>query len=1149
MKFLRGRFHRCCLLLILVLPILFFLQNSQAVELRQNGSQVQITPEMLKSKIDALSQDSPLDEATKTKLLELYRKGLDNLTSIQANNAQISTFVDTISTSMVEMKKLHQTIKRLTLQEKQSDQAAFSEVTDTRSLNDLEQALLQAKVNNAELEVKVSSLTRQSNLLNDRPGRISQRLAEIRESEDALVEALQKPRVEEDDSLDLTEARNLVFQTQLSALQSESRLLNQELVSMPVTIELLNLQRDESASRLALARQQVQTLVAKVNRKRQEEAAQSVRMARELVARMAGNQPLLQQIAQDIAAFSEQLVALSATSRKTSAERDRLDQELKRINEHFETTKQKVEMAGMSQAQGLLLHEMQRNLPGTRLLIRKLKLNQQVIAETGFAQVQMEEERKQQDDNQEYIKKLTGNASPETVGNLQPELGTLLNKRAELLDKIISANRSYLGKLSEIEVLSNNLLDTVEDFNRFLSEHLLWIRSSPMLKRQDLSLLHGEVRDLLAPSQWTAAGQALLRQAAFSPLFFLALLASGCLLLVRQQLISRLEATVNLAGNPVSYHFGLPLKALAMTLLLAVPLPLLLGALGWQLQSLADVSDFSRSVGGALFYVSLRFFYLRAIMVFLRRNGVATRIFFWPKESVMRLRREVRGFMLSFLPLVFFSYMSFFVNYRGGSNHILGRLIILLILAVITCFAVRLLHPRTGIMRKTHPPRPRNLWGRFYPLFFAALLILPLVLAVLLVAGYIFAAAGLLGCLINTIWLTFALVVGHQLLQRWLIQSSRQIALKKSRNRAAQEAGEGGADPAGRAPEAEAAPEDEENLVELSMDSRRLLNALVTFVGLFGLLMVWLDVLPALRMLNRYTLWTSLDQINGHATAISVTVADACQVVLIGGLTLVGTRNLPSLLKIILLKQFRMSTGSLYTVVTLTSYGIGTAGFLYIFNILGFRWSQIQWLVAALGVGIGFGLQEIVANFISGILILFERPIRVGDVVTVGTTDGVVTRIRIRATTIRDFDGKELLVPNKEFISGRLLNWSLSDPIIRILLPVGVAYGSDVNKAMQMMRQVAENNPLVLDEPKPTVSFDSFGDSALLLHLRCYIGSVDDLVRVRTSLHLVIDESFRSAGINIAFPQQDVHLDTAAPLAVHLVREKGKKEVERERPE
>jgi potassium efflux system protein len=381
-------------------------------------------------------------------------------------------------------------------------------------------------------------------------------------------------------------------------------------------------------------------------------------------------------------------------------------------------------------------------------------------------------------------------------------------------------------------------------------------------------------------------------------------------------------------------------------------------------------------------------------------------------------------------------------------------------------------------------------------------------------------------------------VVCHQLIERWLIQSSRKLFRKQALSRHAQ--AKTGQQPAQPATDIESGPveEPEEDLVVLSSESRRLLDTLVAISALAGLWLVWAEVLPALRIFNEFTLWSYASVVNGQATVVPVTLADAGLIVLIGILTLTATRHFPSLLKIVLLQHLNMSPGSRYTVTTLTRYLIGGTGLMVIASILGFSWSQIQWLVAALGVGIGFGLQEIVANFISGLIILFERPIRVGDVVTIGTTDGVVTRIRIRATTIRDFDRKELLVPNKEFISGRLLNWSLSDPVIRLLLPVGIAYGSDVRTAMALMLQAAEENPLVLDDPKPAVTFDSFGDNALLLNLRCFLGAVDDRVPARSALHEAIDRKFRKAGISMAFPQRDVHLDATTPLAIRVVRDK-----------
>ncbi len=211
--------------------------------------------------------------------------------------------------------------------------------------------------------------------------------------------------------------------------------------------------------------------------------------------------------------------------------------------------------------------------------------------------------------------------------------------------------------------------------------------------------------------------------------------------------------------------------------------------------------------------------------------------------------------------------------------------------------------------------------------------------------------------------------------------------------------------------------------------------------------------------------------------------------------------------------------------VKLLGYLIITVGILAFLSTLGLRWDRLQWLVAALGVGIGFGLQEIIANFISGLIILFERPIRVGDVITVGESSGQVIRIRIRATTIRDFDGKELLVPNKEFVTGRLLNWTLSDTSVRMTLDVGIAYGSDVRKAVAILQDVLDSHELIADNPAPDVIFSKFDNSALNLTARYFFTDVQQRGFLLSDLHMKINDAFAEAGIVIAFPQVDVHFD------------------------
>jgi potassium efflux system protein len=221
------------------------------------------------------------------------------------------------------------------------------------------------------------------------------------------------------------------------------------------------------------------------------------------------------------------------------------------------------------------------------------------------------------------------------------------------------------------------------------------------------------------------------------------------------------------------------------------------------------------------------------------------------------------------------------------------------------------------------------------------------------------------------------------------------------------------------------------------------------------------------------------------------------------------------------------------------SYVIVALAVVLMLRPLGVNASQLGWAAAALGVGIGFGLQEIVANFISGLILLFERPVRVGDVITIGDASGTVSKIRIRATTLRDWEQKELIIPNKELITGRLLNWTLSDEMTRLFISVGVAYGSDVDRAMALIREAAEQNGRVLADPEPRVHFEKFADSSLNLTLRAYVGALSDRLPAMTELNGAIDQKFRAAGIVVAFPQRDVHLYAGDPAGPTLAPEGG----------
>jgi small-conductance mechanosensitive channel len=219
-----------------------------------------------------------------------------------------------------------------------------------------------------------------------------------------------------------------------------------------------------------------------------------------------------------------------------------------------------------------------------------------------------------------------------------------------------------------------------------------------------------------------------------------------------------------------------------------------------------------------------------------------------------------------------------------------------------------------------------------------------------------------------------------------------------------------------------------------------------------------------------------------------------------------------------------MQVGVRISIARLIHYGFVFVGFLLALVALGVHLRDVTIIAGALGVGIGFGLQGIVNNFVSGLILLFERPIKVGDYIQLGEQWAEIKKIGLRATVVETFDRSEIVVPNSDLISNQVTNWTLSNRIARIIIPVGVEYGSDVPLVMKTLMESAMASSKVLRMPEPQVLFLRFGESSLDFELRVWISDIDDRLVVMSQMHQEIDQRFRQAGIVIAFPQVDLHV-------------------------
>jgi potassium efflux system protein len=299
--------------------------------------------------------------------------------------------------------------------------------------------------------------------------------------------------------------------------------------------------------------------------------------------------------------------------------------------------------------------------------------------------------------------------------------------------------------------------------------------------------------------------------------------------------------------------------------------------------------------------------------------------------------------------------------------------------------------------------------------------------------------------------------------------------------------------------------------------TRQLTLIVIVLCVVVGLWFIWVQVLAALAILDHVTLWQYTVAVDGQEQRRPVTLANLLLALLVGVVTVAAARNLPGVLEIAVLRRLSIDAGSRYAVTQVLRYVIVTAGISGVFNAFGGSWSQVQWVVAGLGVGLGFGLQEIFANFISGLIILLERPIRVGDTVTIRDTSGIVSRIRMRTTTLIDGERRALIVPNKTFITEQLVNWSL-DPMTLIVRTIGVAAGADLALVQKLILNTARSLPQVLKDPEPTVYFMGIGESMLSFELRVFVKDLEQRMPLMHALDIALHEAFREHDLRIRVP-------------------------------
>lgn len=688
----------------------------------------------------------------------------------------------------------------------------------------------------------------------------------------------------------------------------------------------------------------------------------------------------------------------------------------------------------------------------------------------------------------------------------------LLARQVALTDQLQPVLLRRIAVLEQTDEALRAALRSGNELRQVLDKELLWFPSHRPMDRTWLSEWQALEQDIEGSSSPWKTARALAASIWNDPWAFGAVgLIVALLLGLRRYALRQLQSIAVRVGDFMRDNFGLSLLALGWSLLYTLPWSFAAAALGSLLQSPETVGTALEPLGATLVQLSDFIFVATLLNALFCPGGLALAHFGWPAARVQMLRQMVRRAAWLIVPAELLGGLAFYSH----DNHAIstwGRISILMLSLGLAWMAW--LYFRRVMQQK----RPGIHWGQIVSV---VLMLMLSALAVGIVLGYVYTATEFIQALMASFVFLGAVEVVVNLLRRWLLLGERRLALNRLRE-AARLAQSGSGVDTGKAPTDEAT---QMALVTVGAQAHRLLGLLQQVLVVLTLVYAWLPVLPALLRSEGVVLWyTTNTGADGIAHAAPVSLMDALLGVMILLLTFSFARNLPGLLEVTLSASNRISSSARYTLATLARYAITIAGTVSAFTLLGLRWGQLQWMVAALTVGLGFGLQEIFANFVSGLILLVERPFRVGDVITIDTLTGTVTRIRTRATTVLDFDNKEIVIPNKTFITGQVTNWTLSDDVTRLVIDVPVAHGNDPERVRDMLLGIAREHPQVLREPEPNCWFMALEGNGQRFELRAYVGKVEDRLPVRHDLNRRVNDRLKDAGIAVAFPQLDLHV-------------------------
>ncbi|MCA9107598.1 MAG: mechanosensitive ion channel [Planctomycetales bacterium] len=1086
------------------------------------------------AQLDAVRSSTEVTEETRTQLITNLTQSQQEVASIAQWNDAAKRYETMISSAAAEADRIARELNQ--------SLAPQPALPPDPTREDLEKRKV-------ELETAITEATAERDRLQAEPSRRQQRLTDIpttssslREEQTRLRSRLAEPppageaAIVSSTRVQTTQVRLAVIAAQLKALELESQ-------AYAATSQLLPRQQELASKKLANLEARKREIDERLRRIIAEDSAEQVKAAQ---AAAENTLPELRTLANEVVQLLRDNESEQSEIEQLSRTLDRIEEKKELIKNDLEYIRKRLDTVGLTTGFGALLRSKRSEVLRIRTDYDPSLSDQEELRATQLRIFEVQEDRQKLLADADFRESLIDtiirahpNRSPDSVAD---EVDWWMRRKLDELAKLEATCQTHFERWVTVDSQRHELRDRCDEFIRYVEERVLWVRSSEPLRLRSPALVLVDLRRLLAWGRWAESVPRVAGDLQANLLFGPLLVG---LLLVIAVYRSKLRAVVidqgKLAAKKSCQAFRPTGLAFLASMLLGSLWPLLLSLIGWRMMTPTDPSGLLDSLGSALLHTAWFLWPIEIVRQLTRPDGLGEHHFSWPADARSMLRRVTRIYSVG-APILFFIAQAFYLLDEHARldqewNNEAGRIAFLFLLGLSFLFAFRILHPTQGVMAHLEADHRKSLWYRARYLLTFSVLGGLLAMIVLSSLGYYYSGLQLAYRVFQSLSFLLLVAVISALLRRWLFIRRRRLAMKQYRDRL--EALRSRSDAPRSANEAfavELPSETEVDLAALSQQTRQLIHFVVVLVATLGVLAIWADMLPALGVFGQMKVW----DVSQGGQVVTITIEKLTRATLTLLVMIVAVKNLPALLEIMLLQHLPIDSGARYAITTITRYVILLVGSVVALSTIGIEWAQYSWLVAAATVGLGFGLQEIFANFISGLIMLLERPCKVGDVVTVDGVTGIVTRIQMRATTVTNWDHQDLIVPNKEFVTGKLLNWTLGNSINRVVIQVGVAYGSDTNLVTQLLGKIASEHPEVMKEPTPNVTFEAFGASTLDFVLRCFLPSLERRLATIHELHSEIDRVFREAGIEIAFPQQDLHLRTVdAKVLGSLGRESG----------